>query len=74
MFDKLDARQQAVLHRLHRHRSVGKGRFELAWQRQLVDADRLKMPVQHSRHVIVDLQQLVLEGLDAAGVVIGHLD
>ena len=74
MLDKFDARQQALLHHLYRHHSVGKGRLDLALQRQLVDADRFEVPLQHCRQLVVDLQQLMFEGLDAACVVIGNLD
>ena len=62
---KPDACQQALLHRLHSCGRVGEGTLQLALERLLVGAERLKVALEDAGDIVVGLEHLVLQCFEA---------
>ena len=74
LFHELHARKQAVLHRLDGRSHVGESCLELALESLLIGTESLKVTVEDASHIVIDLEQFVLQSFKTIGLAVGDLN
>ena len=73
LLHKVHARDQTTFDCLDGDAHVLERRLELSLQRHLIGADALNVSLEDASHLIVDLEQFMLQSLQAFGVAIAGL-